>query len=408
MKFAGSDPKVTEPEGGGTGSGIDDRQTTRREGGDAIVEGRSADSEKIHEGQAQLGPRPFFLVDDMSESPLKTQLKSCENGPFKRTDFAISHRGAPLQFPEHTKEGYLAAIRMGAGILECDVTVTKDKQLVCRHSQCDLAETTNILSTSLATQCAQPFSPAKNGKEASARCCTSDITLAEFKTLKGKMEGKNTKATTVTEFQQGTPDWRTDLYSTRRGMLMSHAESIALFAKAGVKMTPELKNLDRIPGGYSLDAYRQQVVDEYKAAKIDPSNVFIQSFNLPDVLYWIKHEPEFGQRSSYLYSPADSPTLVGDMEKLYAQGVRTISSNLAQLVTKNAEGKLTPSNAARAAKRAGIELVGWTLERDGMPKNTGDETYGLVDVLAQQVRVKGIFSDWPATTNYYANCMGLK
>jgi glycerophosphoryl diester phosphodiesterase len=32
----------------------------------------------------------------------------------------------------------------------------------------------------------------------------------------------------------------------------------------------------------------------------------------------------------------------------------------------------------------------------------------VIDVLAQQVGVKGIFSDWPATVTYYANCMGLK
>ncbi len=54
--------------------------------------------------QVQLGLRPSYLVDDMSKSDLKIKLKSCEKGPFKRTDFAISHRGAPLQFPEHTKE----------------------------------------------------------------------------------------------------------------------------------------------------------------------------------------------------------------------------------------------------------------------------------------------------------------
>ena len=35
---------------------------------------------------------------------------------------------------------------MGAGIIECDVTFTKDRELVCRHSQCDLHTTTNILT----------------------------------------------------------------------------------------------------------------------------------------------------------------------------------------------------------------------------------------------------------------------
>jgi glycerophosphoryl diester phosphodiesterase len=32
----------------------------------------------------------------------------------------------------------------------------------------------------------------------------------------------------------------------------------------------------------------------------------------------------------------------------------------------------------------------------------------VIDVLAQEVGVIGIFSDWPATTTYYASCMGLK
>ena len=28
--------------------------------------------------------------------------------------------------------------------------------------------------------------------------------------------------------------------------------------------------------------------------------------------------------------------------------------------------------------------------------------------LAKEVGILGIFSDWPATVTYYANCMGLK
>ncbi len=63
----------------------------------------------------QLDPRPFYLVDKMSEGPLKSKLKSCANGPFRKSLFSISHRGAPLQFPEHTREGYLAAALHGGG-----------------------------------------------------------------------------------------------------------------------------------------------------------------------------------------------------------------------------------------------------------------------------------------------------
>eukprot|EP00956_Cyclotella_meneghiniana_P009162 scaffold12557_cov75-Cyclotella_meneghiniana.AAC.6 len=31
----------------------------------------------------------------------------------------------------------------------------------------------------------------------------------------------------------------------------------------------------------------------------------------------------------------------------------------------------------------------------------------LLHVLSQDVGVLGVFSDWPATTTFYANCMGL-
>ena len=95
--------------------------------------------------EPQIGPRPFYLVDKMKDGPLKQQLSQCI-GPFRKTDFSIGHRGAALEFPEHTKESYVAAARMGAGIIECDVTFTKDRELVCRHSQCDLHTTTNILT----------------------------------------------------------------------------------------------------------------------------------------------------------------------------------------------------------------------------------------------------------------------
>ena len=132
----------------------------------------------------EIGPRPFYLVRDMDDGPLKDELSAC-TGPFARKDFSIGHRGAPLQFPEHTRESYIAAANMGAGILECDVTFTKDRELVCRHAQCDLATTTNILATPLAAKCSVPFkgADAAAGTKAEVKCCTSDLTLDEFKSL---------------------------------------------------------------------------------------------------------------------------------------------------------------------------------------------------------------------------------
>jgi glycerophosphoryl diester phosphodiesterase len=388
----------------------------------------------------QLGPRPFFLVQDMDESDLKTELQQCSEGPFKRTDFSIGHRGAALQFPEHTKESYEAAARMGAGIIECDVTFTKDTELVCRHSQCDLHTTTNILAIpALAAKCSEPFTPAEydsvtgmRTKSSSARCCASDITLEEFKMLCGKMDASDPNATTVEEYMGGTANYRTDLYATC-GTVMSHAESIELFKNLGVKMTPELKSPSvEMPfkGHYTQEDYAQQMIDEYKAASVRPKQVFAQSFNLDDVRYWIENEPRFGKQAVYLdgrysdpaFDHTDPSTWSPNMKELVAEGVNIIAPPMWMLLKLNRNDKIRPSKYARRAKAAGLDIIAWTLERSGplidgggfyyqtitaVINNDGD-MLGVLDVLAMDVGVIGIFSDWPATVTYYGNCMRLK
>lgn len=375
----------------------------------------------------ELGPRPYYLIDQMADGPLKSKLESCKGMDFKQHPFSIGHRGAPMMFPEHTVESNVAAARMGAGILECDVTFTKDKQLVCRHAQNDLHTTTNILASDLADTCVDGFSPAVDGGKASAQCRTSEITLDQFKSLNAKMDAANSKATTVAEYLDGTAGWRTDLYATK-GTVMTHAESIALFKDLGAKFTPELKSpsVEMPFEDYSQEDYAQALIDEYKAAGIPASDVFAQSFNLDDVLYWIKAEPEFGKQAVFLddsyneegFDHNDPSTFRRTMASLKEQGVNYIAPPMWMLVTEE-NGEIVPSAYAKEAKAAGLKLITWTLERSGPLANGGgwyfqsvkDVTnndamyFELLDVLAQDVGVEGVFSDWPATTTYYANCM---
>ncbi len=379
----------------------------------------------------ELGPRPYYLIDRMEDGSLKEKLLSCASMEFKQTDFSIGHRGAPMQFPEHTVESNKAAARMGAGILECDVTFTKDKELVCRHAQNDLHTTTDILASSLAEKCTKSFQPANGDQKASAECRTSDITLAEFRTLQGKMDAANSQAKTVAEYLDGTAGWRTDLYSAETGTLMTHAESIALFKSLGAKFTPELKSpsVEMPFNGFSQQDYAQKMIDEYKAAGIPASDVFAQSFNLNDVLYWIKNEPEFGKQAVYLddrynvegFDSNKASTFKPTMQELADMGVNYIAPPMWMLVTVK-DGEIVPSAYAEKAKEAGINIITWTLERSGPLKtgggwyyqsikdvtNTDGVMFELLDVLAKEVEIKGIFSDWPATVTYYANCMGIK
>ena len=68
-----------------------------------------------------------------------------------------------------------------------------------------------------------------------------------------------------------------------------------------------------------------------------------------------------------------------------------------------------------------MEIVGWSFERSGWLNKGGDyyyqyvssvinndgDMYTVLDVLAQKVKIRAMFSDWPATVTYYASCFGL-
>jgi glycerophosphoryl diester phosphodiesterase len=331
---------------------------------------------------------------------------------------------------------------MGAGIIECDVTFTKDAELVCRHAQCDLHTTTNILATPLAAKCSKGFAPAEfdaNGnliKSASAKCCASNLTLEEFKSLKGKMDASNSRATTVQEYMGGTADFRTDLYATG-ATLMTHKESIELFTKLGVSMTPELKGVDSEIGfdGVNLtqETYARKMIKAYIDAGISPKKVWPQSFDFTDVKLWIREFPRYGQQGVFLVDADNSgnPTVPrSELGNLRNQGLKVIAPAMPVLLTVDGNNNMAPSVFAKEAKRVGLDIIAWTSERSGrivedvlsadgktatfyystVPSalSTDGDILTTIDALARRVGIIGLFSDWPATTTYYANCMGLK
>ncbi|WP_415196643.1 glycerophosphodiester phosphodiesterase family protein [Psychrobacter glaciei] len=384
------------------------------------------------------GVRPFYLINDMDESPLKEELLACSAQTPSKTNFSIAHRGAPLQLPEHTYDSYVASAQMGAGILECDVAFTNDGELVCRHAQDDLHTTTNILATPLAKQCTVPPIIDANGVLTNAdsiECRTSDISANQFKTLTGKMDAANKKATSIDEYMNATAPWRTDLYS-QNGKVLTLKEHIALARQLGMKHTPELKApAVTMPfNGYRLDDYRQQLIETYKAAGVPANDVFAQSFNIEDLDYWIKNEPAYGANAVYLiddsnetaknktFDKDDATTWKHSLADIKARGINIIAPALWLLVTTDDNGKMIPSAYAKQAKANDLKIITWSIERSGPLANGGDWYYsGLgeainndgdmmnyIDVLAQDVGVQGIFSDWPATVSYYANCKGLK
>ena len=178
---------------------------------------------------------------------------------------------------------------------------------------------------------------------------------------------------------------------------------------------------------------------EYKTAGISPERVYPQSFNLDDILFWITEMPEFAARAVFLDGRETQPgfnfrkpeNLQPTMGELAKQGVKIIAPPMWALIDVE-KGTVVPSAYAKAAKAAGLDIIAWSIERSGSLSSGGGYYYQSVnglnqnpdnpepgvinkdgdllkvlDVLARDVGVIGVFSDWPGTVTYYANCMGL-
>lgn len=131
-------------------------------------------------------------------------------------------------------------------------------------------------------------------------------------------------------------------------------------------------------------------------------------------------------------------------DELVGRGVKIVAPPMQRLVEQDTSAELLmkPSTYATEAKSRGLNIITWTLERTGpglegyywstlegievcstdieedpssiskqveecqVGLREGDK-FNLLHVLAFQVEILGIFSDWPATVTFFANCYGL-
>jgi glycerophosphoryl diester phosphodiesterase len=386
--------------------------------------------------------RPAWLVNRLPGGVLRERLEQCLGEPADRGARTIGHRGAALRYPEHTRESYTAAARLGAAILECDVTATRDDALVCRHDACDLHRTTNILATPLAGRCRTPFRPAdlREGNAAEARCCTADFDLAELKLLRGRRDAVNPRADNVAEYLAAEPPGAPSA-CIDHGELLSHRESIELFSALGVGMAPELKSLpDETVGGGApspeLLGLADQLISDYRVASVNPGEVWLQSFDPAVIRHWLATAPDFADRvvwldGRYALDGFDhrSTEAHGVFRDLREAGLRNIAPPVWMLVEAGQEGPV-PSAYARAAQEAGLELITWTLERSGSLATGGGWYYQtlngmnpaktagpyrvrddadqlrLLALLFDELEVQGVFTDWAETTALVDRCAG--
>lgn len=392
-----------------------------------------------HRAKVSIGPRPYFLINEMDDDPnigfvrpgLKETLQKCVATlkSFQPSDFVLGHRGAPLQFPEHSDRSHDAASRMGAGLVECDINLTKDKQLVCRHERCDLHLTTDVLLIPhLAAKCTRPFRPAAGHKSASAKCCTTDFTLAEIQTMCSRMSSSNRRAKTAEQYMSNTPKYRTDLYSHDCPHIQSHKDFIQVVNANGGSFVPEFKMLDynfnKRKDGYTRRMFIDQVLADYN--NTDPARVYPQAFEWDDLYYVANNSPfginTFALDKNLVASLYSKKQLRQYFKQLVDGNVTAIAPALSMLLDVNKHGNVVPSPYAEVAEEVGLDIVAWSFERsDALSQSQSSWYYSklskvlrsdsdmikVLDVLYEDVGAMATWTDWPSVVTFYANCKGI-
>ena len=212
-----------------------------------------------------------------------------------------------------------------------------------------------------------------------------------------------------------------DLYQYGCPKVVTHKESIEIIRSQGGNFTPELTSPEvDMPhnGVYTQEDCAQHMIDEYIEAGVPPENVWPQSFNPPDVYYWVENTDYGAQAVALDANDGSTKQEVEDFaDELVANGVQIVAPPMWRLVDPDPTTplKMKPSHHAIYAKAAGLDIITWTIELTGpglngyywqtlnaagVPLVDGDN-FALLCIL-------GTFSDWPATVTFFANCYKLK
>lgn len=186
----------------------------------------------------------------------------------------IAHRGASGYLPEHTLEAYARAIELGADFIEPDLVATADGALIARHEN-ELSASTDVASR-----------PRFAGRRCRKRVdgveregwFSEDFTLAEIRTLRAREPSPALRpASAAHDGRYRVPEL---------------GEIVALAREAGVGIYPETKSPSYFARDGSTLAGRRiglslgrMLVDVLVRERfVDPARVFVQSFELGNLL----------------------------------------------------------------------------------------------------------------------------
>lgn len=260
----------------------------------------------------------------------------------------IGHRGAPGYLPEHSRDSYRLAVRLGADAVETDVVVSKDGALVLRHEN-ELGRTTDVASR---PEFADRRTTRRVGTKERTGWFVEDFTLDELRSLGAPTE----------HHRIITLDELTDLLaeeSARRGRAVGlHVEvkEPAYFGRLGV------------------DLLGTVLATLGEAGRDRPgSRTWLQSFD-PDFVRAARERTSLPlvQLANHTVAPLDCAEIA-----TYADAVGPKKSMVA---TKGNP----PSSLVREAHAAGLAVFVYTLRKGAKQAR-----------MFYEAGVDGVFTDYP-------------
>lgn len=302
----------------------------------------------------------------------------------------IAHRGASGYLPEHTLAAKAYAHAVGADFLEQDIVLTRDDVPIVLHD----------IHLDTVSDAATKF-PGRQRPD--GRFYAIDFTWDEVRQLNAseRFHAQTGRAVFPSRFPVGPSSL--GIPSLEQELTFIAGLNASTGRSAGIY--PEIKQpaFHRL-AGKDISRIVLDIIDKTGWAK-NKHLVYVQCFEAPETR---RLREELGCQLPLIQllsnKPWDDLVKPGRLDELmkelqqvreYADG---IGPSLPQLfLARDADGFLRTSPLVEAAHQLELKVHGWTIRRDGLPKEV-DSIDSLHEVLFKQLGVDGAFSDFPDLT----------
>ncbi len=296
----------------------------------------------------------------------------------------IAHRGACAYLPEHTLPAKALAYNMDADFLEQDVVLTSDNVPLVIHD----------IHLDTVTDVAARF---PERKRADGRYYAIDFTFAEIKTLKvnERIDLETGKAVFPGRFPLAKSEFRLSSLGEEIEMIQGLNKSTG----RNIGIYPEIKEPAwHRQEGRDVTAVVLKTLEEYGYTKAS-DNIFLQCFDFAE-LKRIKNELKCGLKLIQLVEEDFSIEEVAS----YAYG---IGPSIKQIITAfDDKGQPVITDLVERAHKAGLKVHPYTFRADSLPAGVRPEA--LLKLLFENVKIDGIFSDFPDISGRYLKFLSLK